>query len=115
MMNHPVDVLVLCLLPAPVHVVPPVGAPVLPNPASLLAPLFAGAPVSIALAAAAVPAYNLVQQLLIFPYVFFCWLADDLVLVFVSLLRAAKKQQFVHETLLTDAIKLSHSTPSSSK
>jgi hypothetical protein len=56
MMNHPVGVIVLCLLPAPVHVVPLAGAPVLPILASLLAPLFAAAPVSIAVLAADVPA-----------------------------------------------------------
>jgi len=45
MMNHPVALLVLCLLHAPVYALLPVGAPVLPIPASLRVPQFAAAPV----------------------------------------------------------------------
>jgi hypothetical protein len=74
MKNHPVAVLVLCLLPLPVHVVLPVDAPVLPIPASLRALLFAVAPVpvSVALLAAVAAAYNLTEQLLIYPCESFC-------------------------------------------
>jgi hypothetical protein len=55
MMHHPVALLVLCLLHAPVYVLLPVGAPVLPIPASPRVPQFAAAPVLVALIVAVAP------------------------------------------------------------
>lgn len=88
-MNHPVALLVLCLLHPPVYAALPVGAPVLPIPASLRVPQFAAAPVLLPLIAAAAPAWKMIQQLLTFPCVSFGYLKDGLVVVFLSLLYAA--------------------------